>query len=522
MRAHLAALVVVSVVAVAGAPASATVPGQNGKIAFEGSSTTSPEIFTVNTNGTGLALLTAGGADPAWSPNGSKVAFDRPSGSSSGTGIWTITADRSHESQITTGTATYEDRFPTWSPDGTKIAFVRAERAAGGCSRIYVVGADGTNPTPLAPGPQCRQEDLDWSPDGSRLAYSAYDDTLDTRGLYVANADNSAATQIQPDGRSPSWSPGGNWIVYSVGAPDGFDHGGILRTTPDGHLGPSNPDHFLDKQPDWSPDGSRIVYVHYGDELASMNDAGLEGNTFPGSQGYTYGHDPDWQPVPPAPVPPGYARPRGATPLYTSLVPAFEGCFAPNETHGSPLAFGSCSPPVPSSSTLTVGTPDANGQAARSIGNAALAAITGNPGTAADEADIRLSTEITDVRCRAAGAPGCDAALADYTGGLREMFGANITDGNNGGLGTETATGTFPSYQPPLMIVVPCVATADTAIGATCSVDTTADAILPGVIREGMRATWALGRIEIWDAGEDGNPISDDNTLFAVQGVFVP
>jgi hypothetical protein len=59
-------------------------------------------------------------------------------------------------------------------------------------------------------------------------------------------------------------------------------------------------------------------------------------------------------------------------------------------------------------------------------------------------------------------------------------------------------------------------------VGATCSLDTTAEAITPGLIKEGVRTTWELGRIEVWDAGEDGSPLTDDNTLFAVQGIFVP
>src|SRR5207253_8450882 len=55
----------------------------------------------------------------------------------------------------------------------------------------------------------------------------------------------------------------------------------------------------------------------------------------------------------------GYARPKGATPLHVSLVPAFAACAPPgNRTHGAPLAYPSCAPPVQTSSFLTVGTPD--------------------------------------------------------------------------------------------------------------------------------------------------------------------
>src|SRR5690242_20853895 len=67
-----------------------------------------------------------------------------------------------------------------------------------------------------------------------------------------------------------------------------------------------------------------------------------------------------------------HVRPKGATPLRASLVPAFKACGTPNRTHGAPLAFPSCNPPVQASSYLTVGTPDANGAPSNSIGSILL------------------------------------------------------------------------------------------------------------------------------------------------------
>jgi len=62
-----------------------------------------------------------------------------------------------------------------------------------------------------------------------------------------------------------------------------------------------------------------------------------------------------------------HVRPKGATPMLVSLVPAYKVCTAPNRTHGTPLAFPSCNPPVQASNFLTVGTPDANGAGAHSV-----------------------------------------------------------------------------------------------------------------------------------------------------------
>ena len=62
---------------------------------------------------------------------------------------------------------------------------------------------------------------------------------------------------------------------------------------------------------------------------------------------------PSWQPVPGP-----YARPRGASPMRVSLVPAYGACTAPNRTHGGPLSFPSCAPPAQAGTSLTIGIGD--------------------------------------------------------------------------------------------------------------------------------------------------------------------
>ena len=74
----------------------------------------------------------------------------------------------------------------------------------------------------------------------------------------------------------------------------------------------------------------------------------------------------------------GHPRPKGATPVWATLVPAYAQCAAPNLTHGEPLDFQSCAPPSQTSANLTFGTPDANGASARSVGAVSLVA---KPGT---------------------------------------------------------------------------------------------------------------------------------------------
>jgi hypothetical protein len=203
-----------------------------------------------------------------------------------------------------------------------------------------------------------------------------------------------------------------------------------------------------------------------------------------------------------------YPRPKGATPMRASLVPAFKPCSAPNSSHGAPLAFSSCKPPDLQSGYLTTGAPDANGVASNMLGSVSYQVLPGNSATTADEADVRFTVSVTDVRRK--------SDLADYTGQLQVRPGLRITDRYNG----PGETGTVQDLEFPF--TVPCAGTTGTTIGSTCSTVTTADAVSPGTVRENRRSVWELGQTRVFDGGPDGVASTQDNTLFAVPGVFAP
>ena len=70
---------------------------------------------------------------------------------------------------------------------------------------------------------------------------------------------------------------------------------------------------------------------------------------------------------------------------------------------------------------------------------------------------------------------------------------------------------------------IPCQATASNTTGGRCSVSTSLNTLAPGSVRDGKRAVWALGQVQVYDAGPDGTVANaDGRDLFAVQGVFVP
>ena len=113
-----------------------------------------------------------------------------------------------------------------------------------------------------------------------------------------------------------------------------------------------------------------------------------------------------------------HPRPVGASPIRVSMVPAYNACAAPNRTHGPPLAFPSCNPPVQSSTALTIGSPDGRcrGELARVIKIGVMVGVPGPP-------DVRrgITASATDIRWKA-GVAACGSANAgdgeDYTGEL--------------------------------------------------------------------------------------------------------
>jgi hypothetical protein len=214
-----------------------------------------------------------------------------------------------------------------------------------------------------------------------------------------------------------------------------------------------------------------------------------------------------------------HPRPKGATPVRVSLVPAYEQCTSPNTTHGPPLSFPACSPPVQASDFLTVGTPDANGAAANSVGSVRIDVLVGIPGPPEDS-DIEFKGNITDVRCKS-GVSACGSANAaggpDYTGELEGKATFRVTDHLNGPNQDQAAT----VVDLPQPFTMPCQSTADTSTGGACRFPVVTCSSCPPP-KEGVRTVGELTQIEIRDGGADGMAHTQDNTLFMRPGIFLP
>jgi hypothetical protein len=135
---------------------------------------------------------------------------------------------------------------------------------------------------------------------------------------------------------------------------------------------------------------------------------------------------------------------------------------------------------------------------------------------------VVISAGITDVRCKAGTAANvCNGASggggADYAGELQSNSTIRITDHNSGPNYNEAAT----VVDIPFPVKMTCAPTSDTAIGGTCSVASSPVAIA-AELAEPARAVVEFTQIQIFDGGPDGQVSTADNTLFEVQGVFVP
>jgi hypothetical protein len=494
------ALIGAIVLGLLAAPALATFPGTNGKLAV---SDPSDRIYSINPDGSGKTFLTTG-FSPDWSPDGSKLAFTRDSR------LYISNADGTGATPIPS--AGDFIRSPAWSPDQTQLVYGKlgdCHPSFGCVQELYRINADGTGVVEIGQAFSEFIGPVTWSPDGSRLALNGcLSGSAGCEELYTMDPDGSDLTSLSVPVESPSlpeWSPNGSKVVFQARDQSDPNKNGFATVNPDGS-GFTMLNNIVTccTTASWAPDGTQIAFSDQAActpgciwDVFMMDADGSNVTQITTNEDF---HEVDWQSIPIN----AYARPKAASPVQVSLVPAYEQCTAPNRTHGPPLGFSSCNPPQQSSSQLTVGTPDANGQAAKAASYIRVGVRVGNPATPADEADVHMRGTITDVRNA--------SDLSDYTGDLTIRLVAQITDKNNTphpGGGTGAATVQEFTHSHP----VSCAATADTTIGATCEFQTTVEALVPGALTEQKRAIWELRQIRIDDANGDA---------FLKQGVFVP
>lgn len=269
--------------------AQAAFPGANGRVAYSSVVDGESDIYVMDAIGTKAKPLTRNGQNdyfPSFSPDGKRIVFQSFRGGNPD--LYLMKSDGSGQTRLTFTTA--PESFPSWSPDGSRIVF---EKTVKGNLDIYAMDAKpGAQAVRLTsdPGDDFRPA---WSPDGNAIAFmSDRDGDLE---IFVLPLDPATLTPGDPDqltdnefdDGSPDWSPSGSHLAYA-------SYGTLCRRpspctrdiyviAADGSGNrPLTTDASDDQAPDWSPDGSFILFTSDRDgdwDIYRMTPLGEPGTT---------------------------------------------------------------------------------------------------------------------------------------------------------------------------------------------------------------------------------------------------
>lgn len=269
----------------AASPTSAPAAASEGCIAFYSDRDGNPEIYTINSDGSGLMRLTDNPAfddSPAISPDGKQILFltarhdPDPHFPDLKYEIYLMDIDGSSLRRLT-DTDAAEDH-PAWSPDGSKILF-DADYDGDGFYEIYTLNLDGSGLTRLTTG-ESNDQFADWSLDGAQIAFSS--DRSGSWDIFVMNADGSNPQTLTsgPDWELfPAWSPDGNQIAFNGLAPRSRNTDVFVMDASGRNLRQLTREPGFDENPVWSPGGSQIAFQTARDgrfEIYVMNADGSQ------------------------------------------------------------------------------------------------------------------------------------------------------------------------------------------------------------------------------------------------------
>jgi Tol biopolymer transport system component len=199
--------------------------GGTGQLVFASSLPGLPQLFLSNADGTALTQLTNmenGACQPSWSPDGSQLVFISPCQRRAEffetiyreSSLYLINADGTGLKNLTTVPGS--DFDPAWSPDGTRVAFTSVRD---GYKQIYALDMNSLAITRLTnTSADIESSQPAWSPDGNLIIY-----TVRRVGAYQVWAMTDTGqenVQLVRSGQAlwdflPAWSPDGKTIFFS-------------------------------------------------------------------------------------------------------------------------------------------------------------------------------------------------------------------------------------------------------------------------------------------------------------------
>ncbi|MBK9051780.1 MAG: TolB family protein [Chloroflexi bacterium] len=269
-----------------------------GSIVFTRRSNGNSDIYAITIGQPDLIRLTSDPAedrDPAWSPDGRRVAFASNRGRN-----WDIYIIDLQEGKLLrlTDHAAF-DGGPNWSPDGEFLVF---ESYRSGNLDLFIVKADGSSdPIRLTEHPAPDYSPI-WSPGGRHIAFTSW--RGGNKDIYLmsldavsdANATNLTRTPDKQED-NPAFSPDGAFVSYDDNSP-GFDRVSAIPLTDYRRTG--DPITLgQGKHAAWSPRGRDLLYVHQ-EPTESFLIAGSFGGFGVTTQAYAHAgllDDPDWSAI---------------------------------------------------------------------------------------------------------------------------------------------------------------------------------------------------------------------------------